>query len=127
MSGYTILIADDSRVSRMLIMSIVKSLLPAARLLEAKDSQEALKWAAHNLIDVATLDLDMPGGMNGLELAKALRVRYPVIKMGLLTASEEETILEQVDEQGMSYLRKPIDEDEVRHFIARSLPEAIRA
>jgi CheY-like chemotaxis protein len=51
----------------------------------------------------------MPG-MNGLELLKAIKVRYPLLKVYMVTAYGDEATHQRALESGCDdYLTKPID------------------
>ena len=47
--------------------------------------QEALDWVAENPVDLALLDIDMPG-MNGLELARRIQRINPYIAILFITS-----------------------------------------
>ena len=57
---------------------------------------------------VALVDLDLPG-MSGAELLAHLARQEGSIKTVLVTAASEERISRIIDGQPVSYLRKPID------------------
>ena len=57
----TLLIVDDSRVSRMMIGSIVKSKKPDWKLVEAANGEEALKKDEELDIDYYSIDLKYAG------------------------------------------------------------------
>lgn len=123
MADYTILIADDSRMTRMLLAGMVQTLLPRARVLEARDSEEALEMAQATELHAATLDFNMPG-MNGLELAQALRGHYPDIHMGLITADLDPDTRAQVEAADLCFIGKPISEENLRDFLHQHLVAA---
>ena len=78
----TILLVDDSRASRMLCSSVIKSLRPGLVILEAGDAEAALAVLEAHTPDLAVLDMNMPG-MSGLELAERIRVTQPDMKLRL--------------------------------------------
>ncbi|KQS78840.1 hypothetical protein ASG25_09420 [Rhizobium sp. Leaf384] len=74
--------------------------------LEAANSDVALAALAdHRDIDVIITDIDMPGSVNGLELARRARERYPdmsiVVISGKLNASQDDV------PPGGSFIPKP--------------------
>jgi len=86
----TILIVDDHAVFRdglQRLISLEKGLEVCA---QASDGNEALAKAAQYHPDLTIIDVVMEG-MNGIELTKALRSRYP--KMRLLVLSMHKEIL----------------------------------
>ncbi|HWQ68725.1 MAG TPA: response regulator, partial [Patescibacteria group bacterium] len=57
------------------------------------------------VFDIAVLDLMMPG-MNGLDLAAQCRLRYPGMKILMLTGSP---VIEEIERIGYASLRKPLE------------------
>ena len=75
---------------------------------EAVSAQEALERVEReDDIDLVFSDILMPGGLNGLELAKLLRSRFPRIVV-LLTTGYSSSAQDAVRE-GFEVLRKPYD------------------
>lgn len=76
----TILVVEDEPLIRMDIADQLQNL--GFGVIEAADASEAVaKLAANNDIKVMFTDVDMPGGMDGLMLAAAVRNRWPPIKI----------------------------------------------
>jgi CheY-like chemotaxis protein len=104
---YRILIVDDDAVIRDLLSELLQS---PRRSIEVRDTpRAALEFLQHNPIDLAFVDLVMPG-MNGTELAKKIKERCPqahiVICTGHLTnASVTEAHAIPVDH----LMEKPLD------------------
>lgn len=115
-STETILIVDDSRVSRMLIRAIVNHAHPNADVIEASNGEEALNKLTSVPLTMATLDLNMPG-MDGLVLATKLLEQFPDAKIGLLTANIQEMIRQKASALGISFIPKPITEEKILNFI----------
>ncbi len=112
----TILVVDDSRVSRMLIRAIISQADPQAKVIEASNGDEALAKTEAVTVTMATLDLNMPG-MDGLSLAVKLLERYPEAKIGLLTANIQEIVRQKADKLGICFISKPITEEKIMSFI----------
>jgi DNA-binding NarL/FixJ family response regulator len=73
---------------------------------EARDGRTALQMAKDLRPDAAVLDIGMPG-LNGLEVALALRAEAPEIRVVILTVHEDRAYLRQLLEAGVSaYLLK---------------------
>jgi DNA-binding NarL/FixJ family response regulator len=73
---------------------------------EARDGRAALQLAKDLRPDAAVLDIGMPG-LNGLEVALALRTEAPEIRVIILTVHEDRAYLRQLLEAGVSaYLLK---------------------
>ncbi len=119
MSTHTVLIADDSQISRMLIGAIIRRAYPDARIIEAEDGVDALNKIGNDTLTVATVDLHMPE-MGGLDLAQRLRARFPKLKMGLLTADALETIGPVAADLDLIFITKPINEAQMLSFLGEA-------
>lgn len=75
-----VLVVEDEPVLRMLAVDVVEE--GGFEAIEAADANEAVAIleARHDIRLVFT-DVDMPGGMNGLKLAAAIRDRWPPIEV----------------------------------------------
>jgi two-component system chemotaxis response regulator CheY len=112
----TILVVDDSRVSRMLIRAIVAHTDKEITVIEASNADEALSKTVSEQVSMATVDLNMPG-MDGLLLASKLRERFPNIKIGLLTANIQDRVRQKASSLGIGFISKPITEEKIINFI----------
>ncbi|QFU21322.1 response regulator [Shewanella eurypsychrophilus] len=112
----SVLVVDDSRMSRIMITSIVQGSFPEWTVHQAANGQEAIDVARVNQIDFVTLDLNMPV-MNGLEAAPELLVINPDIKIALLTANIQSSTQEQVKSLGIDFIPKPISGDKILAFL----------
>ena len=78
----------------------------------ASSGDEAIELARHQGIDVALLDIRMPG-VNGVEAARTMRAMDPNIKVVILTTFDDRELVHDALDAGVSgYLLKdaPIDE-----------------
>jgi DNA-binding response OmpR family regulator len=109
-----ILIADDDSVIRRLVASVVKQ--DAHEPLLAGDGEEAWELLQEEPVDLAILDLAMPG-MSGLDVLEKVRTSetladLPVI---ILTASGQESDEARATDFRVSRLRmKPFSSRELR-------------
>ncbi len=111
-----ILIVDDSLMSRMLIGAIVNQVYPDADIIEAEDGDDALGKIQDQEIDIATVDLNMPG-MDAFDLVDKLKQEHPAIRIGLLTANVQPEVRKKADELKLEFLAKPISEESVSDFL----------
>jgi CheY-like chemotaxis protein/anti-sigma regulatory factor (Ser/Thr protein kinase) len=104
-TGHTLLVVDDSVMDRHLAGGIIQKLegwKPAF----AAHGLEALDMMGRQLPDAVLTDMIMPE-MNGLELVQAIRSRYPMLPVILMTAHGSEDIALQALQKGAaSYLPK---------------------
>lgn len=85
-----ILIADDNELVRRGVIGLLSVESDWTVCGEARDGSEALQKARELLPDVVLLDVSMPG-VNGLEVARRLRIELPKAK--LLVISEHDPFL----------------------------------
>lgn len=123
-----ILIVDDEENHR-------KSLGIGLRLdgwavLEAEDGESALRVLDVHDVDIAILDLMMPG-INGLDLARRIRFRYPAIRVVLTSAYHlSERQIARAGVGAIAFVPKPYRLDELASFLREKLdapPTAVSA
>lgn len=113
----TMLIVDDSRLTRMMVRTIVSTTYPDWKILEAKDGEEALQQAMMaGAIDWMTIDLNMPG-MDGLTLAIELRKQHADARMALLTANIQDSVRQKAALLNLEFIAKPVTEKAVLAFV----------
>ncbi|MBP1999675.1 DNA-binding response OmpR family regulator [Paenibacillus shirakamiensis] len=109
-----ILIADDDLHIRTLLRHVLTR--ENYKVIEAKDGLEATEILKVNPVDLAVIDIMMPG-MNGLELCEYIRENYdlPII---LLTAKDQLPDKEQGYKRGTDdYVTKPFEPEELVYRI----------
>jgi DNA-binding NarL/FixJ family response regulator len=117
-----VLMADDHPI----VLAGMKALVAADPALdivgEARDGRAALQLAKDLRPDAAVLDIGMPG-LNGLEVALALRTEAPEIRVIILTVHEDRAYLRQLLEAGVAayLLKRSAAEELVRaiHAVAQ--------
>lgn len=79
-NGIIVLVVEDEVLIRM---GIVESLQEEGfEALEASNADDAITvLASHSDICLMFTDINMPGSMDGLKLATAVRVRWPPVKI----------------------------------------------
>ena len=84
---------------------------------EAENGQQALRLCAEERPDVVLMDLVMPG-MDGVQATRAIRERFPEIRVIALTSFPEDRLVQDVLEAGaLSYLLKNVGADELARAI----------
>lgn len=103
-----VLIVEDERVSRRALTALMAASGYATE--AAGSAEEALDAVRAEGVhpDIALVDLDLPG-MNGLELIGQLTRIEPSVFPVLITAANGESLASHLREQGVAYLRKPLD------------------
>lgn len=118
MNKKTILVVDDSKVSRMLIKCIINDVEPNWIIVESANGDEALKVTESLEIDLMILDYNMPG-IDGLTLAKELKERFPDSSISLLTANIQSATENKARDLGVDFVKKPITEEKIKGILAR--------
>src|SRR5262245_60139980 len=86
----TILVVDDSPMDRLLTGSLIQN-LGGWKVVTASHGVEALAMLEQQAFDLVLTDLLMPE-MDGLELVQAVRSRYPLVPVILMTGHGSEDI-----------------------------------
>ena len=108
-----IALADDHKLLRQGLKSLVESLGPSYKIIyEADNGQQLLSLlVSKELPDLIILDLDMPV-MDGFETAEVLSKKHPEIPVLVLTVLKGEDSLIRMLRTGIKgYLRKDMDSD----------------
>lgn len=113
----TLLIVDDSRMSRMLIRAVIAQLRPDWKIVEAASGDEALKLVEEAPPTYVSMDVNMPG-MSGMEAAGRIRIRHPEIRIALCTANIQESIQQGAANAGLYFIKKPITEESIGRMVA---------
>lgn len=103
----SVLVVDDSRVSRMFIRSHLLQRFPNWNVVEAGTGDEALALARQSPFDFCTMDINMPG-MLGTQAAEELRQLQPALRIVLFSANVQETQQQRAAQIGVSFVAKPV-------------------
>lgn len=103
-----VLIVEDERVSRRALAALMAA--SGYDTEAAASAEEALNVVRDEGVhpDIALVDHDLPG-MNGLEFIGQLTRMDPAIFPVLITARNGDSLARRLREQGVAYLRKPLD------------------
>ncbi len=101
-----VLLADDHAIVRAGLVRIVEESGDIEVVAEASDGRKALHLAFESPVDVAVIDISMPG-LDGLEVSAQLLAAYPDLPIIILTMHEEEQYVVRAVEVGvMGYVTK---------------------
>lgn len=114
-----ILVADDEPSVRTFVCRVVENSGHTA--IGACDGKEALEKFRSNKIDLSFVDVNMPefGGISFLEQAKEVDPKAVVIIMTGFPSAE--TIIETIEDDGFTYIAKPLRIDQIQDLISRGL------
>jgi two-component system chemotaxis response regulator CheY len=113
----TVLIVDDSRVSRLMAHQFVLSAKPHWTIVEAATGEEALDKAPALQPLLILMDVNMPG-MGGVAAAEQLRKLCPGSHISLVTANVQNAIRNRAAEMGIGFMEKPITETRIHQLLA---------
>ena len=116
-----VLVVDDDRV---MLESLARGLRKAGYAVhEATSGEQALQLAQGTGLDLAILDMRMPG-MSGLELAMALRERAPVPFMFASVHGDDDIVRSAASHGALGYLIKPVDSAQLVPAVEAALARA---
>lgn len=108
----TILIVEDESLIRMAISDHLEE--QGFNVVEARDAEQALVLLeARSDIEIIFTDVDLPGSMDGIELAHAVRDRWPPIRIYVTSGLWRLKSDELPDET--TFVPKPYNADELVH------------
>lgn len=114
-----VILVDDEK-SMLLIMKKMISKIPEVEVVGAfQSSGEAYKFIKENRVDIAFIDIKMPGE-SGLDLARRIISELEKIDIVFLT-SHKEYALEAFDVYAVDYIVKPVFQERLEHTIKRSM------
>lgn len=119
---FRVLIADDEKsVAESLANSIPWEELGIQVVGTAADGWTALELAKKEAVDIAILDIRMPG-LNGLELCERLRERNERIQLIIASGYAEFAYAEKAIQYGViGYCLKPLDFVQMTRFLRRAI------
>jgi DNA-binding NarL/FixJ family response regulator len=116
-SGLRVLVADDQRVVREGLATIVGSLPGVEVVGLAADGAEAIELTAAHSPDVVLMDLRMPG-TDGAAATAIIRRDYPATQVVILTTyADDESIIAALSAGATGYLTKDATRDDIRRAI----------
>jgi len=114
-----ILIVDDEVNHRKALAIGLR--IEGYTVLEAEDGRAALEVLAHETVDMAIVDLMMPG-INGLDLCRRMRFRHPEVPIVLTSAYHlSQRQLERAEIRVLGFLPKPFEMDALVEFLRAKL------
>lgn len=117
-SSITILVVDDEEMMRSLLTKILTR--DGYKIVTAEDGQAALEVLSGQPVSIIISDIKMPR-LNGFELLKAVKTKYPDIGMIMMTAygdtfTVKDALLLGADE----YITKPFKSFEISLIVERA-------
>ncbi len=114
LSGETVLVVEDEGLVRIDTAEYLRD--AGFSVIEATDATEALEIIrVRTDIDVLFTDINMPGGMDGIELARRVQDRQPTIRV-VLTSGAVRPQPHELPGSGL-FIEKPYSPEAVRSAV----------
>jgi CheY-like chemotaxis protein len=121
MSSYHILIVDDQKDVRRVLISGLQTLGQKLDVIEVPSAEEAMLLAPRRTFDLIVTDVRLPG-ISGLDLVRRLRTFNPNLKLILITGLSDRQTRKQVEEAGtFAFFYKPIEMGDFLDAVERAL------
>ncbi len=114
-----ILIADDEPPARERLVTLLAEIRPGASIIEAAHGFDALAAIERQSMDLAFLDIRMPG-IDGLEVARHIDTLCAEAPAVIFTTAYERFALKAFDLGAIAYLVKPVRSEALEAALARS-------
>lgn len=110
-----VLVVDDSDFMRRVLKNILES--GGHIVIEARNSEEALRRFKKDGADVVTMDIVMPE-TDGIETVKALKDADPKVRIIMISAlGHQKTVMRALEAGAMDFIMKPFTADDVLESI----------
>ena len=117
LAGATILMVEDDAQLNELVGDMLEE--AGAKVYRAQSAAEGLRRSAEVSPDIVLSDMVMPGEMDGLDLARNLRERWPALPIVLMTGYSEQAT--DASTEGYPLLRKPFKMTSLVDCLARAM------
>ena len=112
----TLLIVDDSRVSRLMIRTLVAARRPDWVLQECENGDDALVRLQHSVPDYVTMDINMPGTI-GTDVAERILQVHPQVRMVVFSANVQTVHQTRASTMGAHFVAKPVNDRSVQQAL----------
>jgi DNA-binding NarL/FixJ family response regulator len=115
-TALTVLLIDDSQLSRAGLRTHFRSLRPDWGVDEAADADQALAMAEIKEYRLFVVDINMPG-ISGLELVPLLQARAPQARIVVVSANTQDAVRNRVHAMGVGFVAKPVKKETVDQIL----------
>jgi DNA-binding NarL/FixJ family response regulator len=117
MPEINVLLADDHKIVRDGIKLMLESQPEINVIAEAENGMEVLQKLKHQKVDIIVMDINMPE-MDGITSTRAVKEKYPDLKILALTMSNDDLHVRQMIQAGASgYIMKSAGRKELKDAI----------
>ena len=125
MRNIKIMLADDHRIMREALRSVLEQEPDLDVVAEAQDGIEALRLADENALDLVVMDVGMPG-LDGIEVTRRLCQAHPGLKVvGLSTYSDRRIAQQMIEAGACGYVVKSAGGDEVLRAVRAAVRDEV--
>jgi len=115
--AHKVLIVDDSKLARMVIVSSLSRIRPDWTSVETANAEEALAAVTDESVDIALVDFNMPG-IDGLELVARIRAIRPTMPIAVVSANMQDEIVGRARELNAAFIAKPLTDEALGSFLS---------
>jgi DNA-binding NtrC family response regulator len=117
----TVLVTEDDRNMRELILAVLAESEVPFRKASAENAHEAMDFLENNEVAVVLTDLRMPGA-DGIDLLRFVKARDPLIQVVLVTGhATVESAVAALKDGAYDYVQKPFDTIKLRRVVEKAL------
>jgi CheY-like chemotaxis protein len=114
---HKVLIVDDSKLARMVIISAIRRVRPDWGLTEVGNAEDALQAISSGAVEIALVDFNMPG-TDGLEVVSRIRAMRPNMPVAVVSANIQDEIVARARELKAAFIPKPLTDDALGAFLS---------
>jgi two-component system LytT family response regulator len=119
-----VVVADDEPIGRQRLVRLLQAEPDTEVLAACADGEEAVEAIREHAPDVVLLDIQMPH-LDGFEVVAALGdAQQPAV---IFVTAHDQYALRAFEVHAFDYLLKPVDQDRLRHALARALAPGPRS
>ncbi|MCK5014295.1 MAG: sigma-54-dependent Fis family transcriptional regulator [Candidatus Omnitrophica bacterium] len=117
--NFRILVVDDEPLIRESLYEILR--IEGYRVQMAQGGKEALQLMSKNEFDIVVTDFKLPK-MSGMDLLEAVKKEYPKTEVIMITGyGSIETAVEAMKKGAYDYVTKPINDNEIKIIIQKTI------
>ena len=120
--GEVVLLVEDNNAMRRILLSQLRVL--GYNVLEASSAVAALELLEKEVVNVVLSDIIMPGDLNGIDLLRTTRARWPKIRVVLSSGFADPKLLSGLGSTGaVRFLIKPYRNEDLAREIRNALDD----
>lgn len=122
MNGGILIVEDDPVISQLIGWRLEKMGFFVSG--KTPTGEEALDKIKDGRPDLILIDINLPGTMDGTELARTIKEKFQIPFIFLTAYTDSETISRAIDTEPAGYLTKPFKDEELKVMIELALRHA---